>query len=219
MEDKIQKAIYLFSGLGADRRAFQKLDLSGFQAFFIEWIPPYYQETMTEYAIRISQQIKHQNPILIGLSFGGMIAIEVAKIIPTSQVILLASAKTFLEIPFYFRYIGKLGLHSLIPLKFFKKANFLTYWFFGVRENEDKKNLQSILRNTDGIFLQWAIHQILNWRNTIIPNHITHIHGSSDKILPIKYIKTDIIIHKGGHLMTLTNAETLNKVIREILID
>ena len=98
--------IYLFSGLGADERVFQKLDFSNLQTTFIEWIEPLKNEGVENYVKRIIPQIKHPNPILIGLSFGGLIAIEVAKEITTEKVILIASAKNNKEIPFYFRLLG-----------------------------------------------------------------------------------------------------------------
>jgi hypothetical protein len=71
----LNRNLYLFSGLGADRRIFQKLDLSGYIVHYIEWIPPLGDESIEHYASRISNQIKEPNPVLIGLSFGGMMAV------------------------------------------------------------------------------------------------------------------------------------------------
>jgi len=38
------KAVYIFSGLGADERVLQEIDLSGYQVIFVQWIPPLYQD-------------------------------------------------------------------------------------------------------------------------------------------------------------------------------
>ena len=81
------KNVYIFSGLGADKRVFQKLDFSYCNATFIEWTAPLRHESFEHYASRILSQIKHENPILIGLSFGGMMAVEVAKLIKTEKEI------------------------------------------------------------------------------------------------------------------------------------
>jgi hypothetical protein len=74
------KNLYLFSGLGADKRIFQRLDLSGYAVNYIEWILPLEGETIEQYASRLLCQITAPNPTLIGLSFGGIMAIEVAKL-------------------------------------------------------------------------------------------------------------------------------------------
>lgn len=103
------KELYIFSGLGADEKVFQKLYFSDFSPTFIKWIAPQEEETIENYATRLLDQIRTTKPILIGLSFGGMIAVEVAKQIDTEKVILIASAKTQNEIPFYFRFAGQLG--------------------------------------------------------------------------------------------------------------
>ena len=94
------KEIYIFSGLGADERVFQNLDFTGFSEIFINWIIPESGETIENYSTKLLNQIKSDKPTLIGLSFGGLIAIEVAKQIQTETVIIISSAKTKSEIPF-----------------------------------------------------------------------------------------------------------------------
>ena len=85
----MNKELYIFSGLGADERVFQLLDFSGFSTTFIKWTPPIENETIENYAERILKQINTTKPTLIGLSFGGIIAIEVAKLIDTEKVIVI----------------------------------------------------------------------------------------------------------------------------------
>ncbi|MGL5075499.1 MAG: hypothetical protein ACRDBG_06605, partial [Waterburya sp.] len=98
-----QKNIYCLSGLGTDDRVFQKLKFQGYQPIHIHWIEPKKGETITAYAQRLTTQIKSDCPILVGLSFGGIIAVEIAKQIATEKVILISSTKNKQEIPFYFK--------------------------------------------------------------------------------------------------------------------
>ena len=107
------KTIYIFSGLGADERVFNKINFGNKKVVYIKWILPTKDENLGHYAFRISNQIQTYKPLLIGLSFGGMMAIEVAKHIDTEKIILISSAKTKYEIPFYFRLAGKLSLHKI----------------------------------------------------------------------------------------------------------
>ncbi|MEA5404462.1 alpha/beta hydrolase [Arcicella sp. DC2W] len=211
------KSIYVFSGLGADERVFKKLDFTGFDVTFIHWITPNSNETIENYALRLIEQIKTNNPILIGLSFGGMMATEVAKLIDTEKIIIIASAKTQQEIPFYYRFAGMLKLHRLIPIVVLKTPNFFSNWLFGTSNKEDKEMLASIMLDTDEVFLIWAIDKIVNWKNDIVHKNLKHIHGTSDRILPYCLVKSDIKVNGGGHLMTLNKAEELTKVIRNLL--
>ncbi len=211
------KKIYLFSGLGADERAFQNLDFGTFYVHFIRWIPPGKNETISDYAKRIRAQITDENPILLGLSFGGMLAVEISKQISFDRLILLASAKVSAEIPPYFRLAGKIRLQVLIPTVWLKRPSRLLYWLFGTKTAWERDLLKQILADTDPIFLEWALRQIATWKNDSVPQHVFHIHGTADRILPIKFIKSDVQLDNAGHFMTLNRADELSLLIRKYL--
>jgi len=211
------KHIYLFTGLGANEKVFHRLDLSGYNITFIQWPTPGKNESIENYATRLISQIKTKRPTLIGLSFGGLMAIEVAKQIDTEKVIVIASAKTKNEIPFYYRYAGKLGINRLLPARVFKRSGFIKNWSFGTTSPSDKELLGQILLVTEPVFLKWAIDKVLHWNNSTLLNNVTHIHGTRDRILPYRFVKSDLTIQNGGHLMTLNNAEELSRMLREII--
>ena len=208
------KNVYIFSGLGADKRVFQKMDFSEYNATFIEWILPNKTENIESYAKKLTEQIKHEKPILIGLSFGGIIATEIAKLIETEKIILIASAKTETEIPNYFRIAGKMKLHKLLPTKLMKMPNIFSFWFFGTENRNEKKILTEILKDTDEKFLKWAIDKIVTWKNEIEHKNVIHIHGTADRILPINYVNCQIKVKNGGHFMTLNKAKELDEIVK-----
>jgi hypothetical protein len=209
--------LYIFSGLGADKRVFKYLDFSKYNATFIDWIHPIYNESTEDYAKRLTKQITSEKPILIGLSFGGIMAVEVGKIIESKKIILIASAKNKSEIPFYYRLAGFLNLHKLIPTKLMKSSNFLSFWLFGINSKKNKILLTEILKDTDESFLTWAIDKIVNWKNTYNHKNLKHIHGTKDKILPIQFVKSDMKIVDGGHFMTIDKFEELNIVLENLI--
>ncbi len=208
------KELYIFSGLGADERVFQRLDFSGFSTTFVKWIVPQDKETIEHYETRLLEQITTTKPTLIGLSFGGLISVEVAKQIDTEKVILIASAKTKKEIKFYYRFAGQLGLHNFLPTQLLKNSNFITNWFFATSSTIDKQLLKQIIVDTDPTFLKWAIDKVARWTNQTKLKNIFHIHGTSDKILPLSFVKCNTTIKNGGHLMTLNKSEELNQILR-----
>lgn len=209
--------IYIFSGLGVDRRVFDNIDLRDFNVEFIDWIAPLTNESLAHYAERISKKITTENPILIGLSFGGMVAIEISKILKTEKIILIASAKNKFEFPKFNRISGRLKLNQLIPKSVFKKQNFITNWMFGIETESDKQLLKNILQDTDPNFFSWAINEIVKWKNETIPENVIHIHGNIDRIIPFKNVKADFVIDGGGHFMTVNRSQEIEKIIRKII--
>ncbi len=212
----MSKAIYIFSGLGADERVFQFIDFFEYKPVFINWIDPLRNETIESYAARISSKITAPNPVLIGLSFGGIIAVEVAKIIKPEKIILISSVQSKDEIPFIYRLAGMLRLHRIMPAAVMRKANFITYWLFGIKSDAEKKILAAILKATDPVFLSWAIDKILTWKNKSKTENLIQIHGTQDRLFP-SYKSADVIIKGGGHLMVLNRAEEVSCFLHDAL--
>jgi pimeloyl-ACP methyl ester carboxylesterase len=217
------KDIYCFSGLGADERVFQKLKVEGYQPVHIRWIEPEPKESIIDYAQRLSKQIKSESPILIGLSFGGIIAIEIAKQIETEKVILISSAKNEQEVPFYYHIFRWLPIHRLIPAKIILlfcqifAGFFLTGWFFSFTTLAERQLFKAILNDTNAKFMKWAIHQVVIWKNELIPNNTYHIHGESDRIFPDRFVHEDFQVKKGGHFMIMNQAEYISNLIQKII--
>ena len=197
---------------------FQNFSFEGFEVVHIDWDLPLENETLQNYALRISENIKDENAILIGLSFGGILSVEISKIKKFKKVFLLSSAKTKFEIPFYYRFLGKLNLLRIIPSSILKRLNSLTYLVFGAKTNFEKNLLKDIIKNTDKHFLKWALHQIMNWKNENYSENIVHIQGDSDLILPHNFIKYDYLIKDGTHFMTLNQSKEIETIIIENLL-
>jgi pimeloyl-ACP methyl ester carboxylesterase len=213
----LTKQLYIFSGLGADERVFERLDFSGFQVTFIQWIRPVKEESLTQYTTRLLEQVTTTKPIFIGLSFGGLVAVEAAKQMDTEKLIIIASAKTKREIPFYYRLAGFVRLHRLLPTGLLKSSNLLTHWFFGAASAYEKKLLKQILDDTDPVFLHWAIDKVVRWKNRTELKNLFHIHGTSDRILPLAFVRCHATIKKGGHFMTMNKVAEMNRILQEQL--
>lgn len=210
--------IYLISGLGADYRVFKKLNLPEGNLTHIEWIKPVSQnESIADYSKRLCSQIKHDTPILIGVSFGGIVSIEIGKHISTAKIILISSVKTTEELPKKYRVSGKLKLNLLIPKWTLNKNSFIIQYLFGIKSKEGKFLLKQIIKDTDTSFMKWAINELLNWKETSVKENIIHIHGNKDRLLPVNLIEPDYLIKEGGHLMIFENNKDVNSVLSEIM--
>jgi pimeloyl-ACP methyl ester carboxylesterase len=210
--------IYFISGLGADERVFHRLQLAGFRAVHIHWEPPQQGEQLDHYARRLKGQIRTEHPILVGLSFGGLVAIEIAKQSDPTQVILLSSIKTAKEIPIYFRLFRWLPVHFVVPFKQLLWAVYwFIYWLFDLGTQQERELLKQILRDTDPVFLRWAMQRVVTWQNHEVPDNLVHVHGSRDRVFPPRNLAADVMVEKGGHLMVLNRAEQISRLLVSLL--
>jgi pimeloyl-ACP methyl ester carboxylesterase len=207
--------IYFISGLGADKRVFKNLKLGDEHvAIFLDWITPQKKESISSYAARMAQQINPSQPFaLVGLSFGGMLVVEMLQSVQPLKTFLISSAACKYELPFYYRWAGKLKLDKLIPEKKLSQSNTFLYWAFGVKDKSERKLLKDILNATDAKFTKWAVHEIINWKQASKTQHIIKIHGDRDWVLPIHKKSTKYIIKDGGHLMILNKAAFISDIL------
>lgn len=211
--------VYFISGLAADSRVFKHINLpTGYEPVYLDWIPPLKSETLEAYAIRLSGGIDTTQPFaLVGLSMGGMIAIEITKRLDPSACILLCSVPTHKHFPVYYKWAYYLRLHRMVPVAAIKLGSKLKRGFTADNK-EDQETLRQVIHDSDPAFIRWAMHAILGWRNEIIPNRLWHIHGSKDGILPIRNTKPTHTVQGGNHLMIMSKAAELNKFLEEALI-
>ncbi len=210
--------IYCYSGLGADKRAFQYLEMAPHELVHIDLIKHFKNETLEQYALRITPDIPLDEPFaLMGLSFGGMIAVEVAKQRKPDKLIVISSIVTKDEMPVKYKLAGQLGLNKLVPLGFFKRPTRLTNYIVGAKTAKAKTLLSNILRSTDYVFLKWAIGAMLKWQNEEKPDCV-RVHGTVDVILPIENLEVRHRIEGGGHFMIVQKAEQLSEIIKGHLL-
>jgi len=210
------KKVYFISGLGADKRVFSFLDLSFCEPIFIDWISPFKKESLKDYALRLRKEIKDENPTIIGISFGGMLATEMAKADKRTKVIIISSAKLSSEIPTYFKAAKYLPAYKLFPAALLKNFTLLFKGMLGAKGEFQKKLLKQIITGTDTTFLKWAISAIVNWGNKIVPENLIHIHGTADKVLPYKLVKANYTIENGTHVMPMNNYGEISLLLKNL---
>lgn len=212
------RAIYFVSGLGADCRVFQRLQLEGYRPVHLRWERPRRRESMEAYAGRLLKQVTTENPILVGLSFGGMMVVEMAKLCNPAQVIVISSAVTGAQVPRYYRVFHWLPLQLVVPFKQLLWAVYwLLNWLFGLQDPEDCSLFKQVLVDTDPCFLKWAMNRVVSWRNQVVPENLVHIHGERDRVFPSGHRSAQVVVPGGGHLMVLTQAQELSQLLMAAL--
>ena len=210
--------VYCISGLGANHRVFEKLDIpKGLIIKHIRWIVPKEKETIESYTIRMSKQINEkENFSLIGLSFGGIIAQQMSQIVNPTKIVIISTIKDRGEMPLWLKAIAKFGIHRLVPVQFFTNDGVLSYAFFRKLISRRMPSFNRYFEFKDHTYLRWSIDQFLNWNPKKRVKGVIHIHGDNDLLLPISKIKYPTAIQGGSHLMILFKARQVSEELSNI---
>ena len=208
-------------GMAASSSIFERIHLPTdiFEVHLLEWVLPKINESLKEYAKRMSKNIKHQNVILVGVSFGGILVQEMKPFVNSQKVIIISSVKSNAELSRSMKIAKTTKAYKLIPTKLFENIELLAKFTFGSTILKQKIKLyEKFLSVRDKVYLDWAIEQIINWDRAIIDNEIIHIHGDADEVFPIIQIKNCIQVKGGTHIMILTKYKWLNENLPKIML-
>jgi len=202
--------IYGISGLGADERVFKYLNLKH-EIIPLAWIKHDKNESLEHYAKRLAAKIDANEDFgVLGVSFGGLVAVEISKILNLKVTILISSVETKNELSFLIKGLGKMNVVKYLPSKIFNPPKKIAHFLFGT---DNKELLNKILDDTDLDFTKWAINELLNWKNTTPLSSIIKISGTNDKLLPPTKADNTILIEKGEHFMIVDKAKEISDVI------
>lgn len=214
-------SVYFMPGLAASPAIFERIILPKelFDTHLLEWEIPLENETLSEYAKRICHKITADNPVLIGVSFGGILVQEMAKFINAKKIIIISSVKSNKEFPKRMIFAKNTKVYKLFPTSLVANIENLAKFSFGEKVNQRLQLYEKFLSLRDIRYLDWAIKQIIHWDRTVVDKNVIHIHGDQDDIFPIKYIKNCIVVKGGTHIMILNKYKWLNAHLPEIILD
>jgi pimeloyl-ACP methyl ester carboxylesterase len=213
-----KKNIYLISGMGANSKVFERLQLDDYKLHFIKWIIPEKNESLEDYAKRMAKDIDTSKPvILLGMSFGGIVVQEISKFIETEKIILISSIKLRKELPTLYKISSALSLHKLIPSVFFHNTKLMAKTLFGKNTDSIIKTLERYFTMRDIRYSRWAMDKVVNWKQTKYHKNLLHLHGTKDSVFPANFISKATFIKGGTHLMVFTRAKEVNQHILNFL--
>jgi pimeloyl-ACP methyl ester carboxylesterase len=214
--------IYLIPGLGFDHRIFQHLDFQCGDVRYLDWIDPIKKETIVDYTQRLFAEIAddQEKKVLIGHSFGGVVAQEIAAVKKIDQVILLSSIRSRDEMPRSMKLAKPFGIHHLFTKELSVKT--VQYWGenHGFESYEDQAMFKSMVGQQSNLYLQWAFKTISGWSGSeVLPGtKVFQIHGTNDKTFPLKKIvNPDKVIENGSHIMVFKQPDKINKILNTVI--
>lgn len=209
-------------GLAASPTIFERIQLPTdlFEMHLLEWEIPFEQESLQAYAKRMAQKVTHENVVLVGVSFGGILVQEMKAFLQPKKVIIISSVKANTEFPRRFKIAKTTKAYKLIPTQLFENVESLMKFSFGSSIIKQRLVLyEKFLAVRNKHYLDWSIEQIINWKRRYIDSEIVHIHGDADEVFPPKYIKEFIPVKGGTHIMILTKYKWLNENLPKIILE
>jgi len=205
--------------LGADKRIFSRLEIPGVRLVHLEWFLPIIGEPIEAYALRmrLKNGISEDDPILMGVSFGGMMAVEVAKHFPTATVILISSAGTRRQLPWWMKISGRLGLNRLLPARPGRRFRWLEDYSLGVESKDDARLVEDFRGKADPRYLRWALGQVVNWKNEWRPHRCFHVLGDRDRLFPLSRSGATHVVAGAGHFMVYNRSSTVSGILTGIV--
>ncbi len=213
--------VYFLPGLAANPSIFKniQLDSDRFEIHLLEWMIPFEEETISEYALRFCSKVTHTNAVLVGVSFGGIIAQEMNLVHDFRKIIIISSVKTRQELPLHLQLAGKTKVYKLIPTSFFaQNIDLLSKYAFGTPIVKRLDLYKQYLSITDKRYLDWAIKQVVSWNQKMSDPNLVHIHGDKDLIFPIENIIDSIVVKGGTHIMILNKYKWMNENLPKLIL-
>lgn len=218
MSDK-RIPVYFIPGLAAGKEIFRNISLprTEYKTRVLDWLIPENKESMANYAKRMAAFVKEPNAVLIGVSFGGVVAQEMSLFLNLKKLIIISSIKSRAEMPKRLKLAAKTFAYKLVPTSLVLSAADLTKFAIGPKTEKRLKLYQEYLHVRDKKYLDWAIEQMITWKRREVVPGVVHLHGNSDMIFPVKNISNYVTIEGGTHIMVLNKGSEITDKIIELI--
>ncbi len=208
-------------GMAASPSIFEfiKLPRDRIETHFLDWFIPGKGQSLESYAEELSKRIVHENPVLIGVSLGGILVQEIAKIISIRKIIIISSVKLKKELPKKMVFARYTKIHKLLPTGLVNNVELLAKYAFGETVVKRLELYEKYLSIRDKQYIDWCIDQMVNWEQTEYPNNLVHIQGDRDTVFPVANMSNYTSVKNGTHAMIIHRAKWFNEHLPTIILD
>ena len=215
--------IVLLPGLGADARLFdaQRRAFPGLEV--PAWLEPAARETLPAYARRMAASLSRaeEGLVLGGVSFGGMVACEMARHVPAQAVVLISSGRGRAALTRTARVLARAA--PRLPTSALVAARPLwplAAWALGASTREARALVREFVRRADLPFIQWGLGAIAGWTPPpALPGRIRAIHGRADRLIRARRVEAERLVPGAGHLLNVTHPDEVNAFLSAVVAD
>jgi surfactin synthase thioesterase subunit len=218
----MKKTLYLIPGLGTNYKIFKNLAplLKGdFEISYIEYdVPPSPNESIKEYAVRRCASLPEGPKAFLGLSLGGLIAGECAKLFPGSPLVVLSSLKKRSEAPWFLNVGKALPLYKLVSATASRTILGNLAGLGGVPKGEARDEYKAILAELPDEHFAWARQAAVHFDNHNPVDDLLHIVGTRDHVFSHKRMDNpDVVLKNATHYAVMDRAPEIAQSVNAYL--
>ncbi|MCK8479448.1 alpha/beta hydrolase [Psychroserpens algicola] len=212
--------VYLMPGMAANPSIFEyiKLPEDQFQIHWLEWMIPVKNESLESYAKRMILHIKHDNIVLLGVSFGGILVQEMSKHIQLRKLFVVSSVKSKHELPKRMKVMKYTKAYKLLPTQLVSNIDFLAKYAFGETISKRIELYKKYLSVSDKHYLDWAIENVIEWDQDEPNKDAIYIHGDKDAVFPHSCTGNCIVLKGGSHIMVINKYKWFNENLPKLIL-
>ncbi|WP_458625903.1 alpha/beta hydrolase [Winogradskyella sp. PC D3.3] len=212
--------VYLMPGMAANPTIFEhiKLPEEAFEIHWLEWQIPEANESLIAYAERMCKFVKHDNVVLLGVSFGGILVQEMSKFLNLKKLIVVSSVKSHHELPKRLKLLKVTKAYKILPTQLVSNIDLLAKYAFGETVKKRVDLYKKYLSVNDKTYLDWAIKQVVCWNQEEPHPNAIYIHGDKDAVFPHSCGGNCIVIKGGTHIMVISKYKWFNENLPKLIM-
>ncbi|WP_033961588.1 alpha/beta hydrolase [Psychroserpens jangbogonensis] len=213
--------VYLMPGMAANPTIFEhiKFPEDQFEIHWLEWMIPNKKESLESYAKRMIANIEHDNIVLLGVSFGGILVQEMSKFMKLRKLFVVSSVKSKHELPKRMKLMKLTKAYKILPTQLVSNMDFLAKYAFGETVTKRVELYKKYLSVSDKQYLDWAIENVIEWDEDLPNSQAVYIHGDKDAIFPHSCVGNCIVIKGGTHIMIMNKYKWFNENLPKLILD
>lgn len=209
---------YLIPGMGADRRIFENFTLHNGVVHYLEWTDHGEAKSLAEYANAIAKRIETENNILIGSSMGGMMAVELSRIVKPKLTVLVSAPTGVHQFPRILKAVKRLKIHKAVKPQNIPKLYKLADTFMGFKNEQQRAMFYDMIEKLGPRFIHFSVGAVLEWTNKEDPfGDFIQIIGTKDVLFDYKKMKSPYLLQGGGHFSAFDRGEEVSHIINKYL--
>ena len=157
--------------------------------------------------------------VLLGVSLGGLLVQEMVKYIQVKKVIIVSSVKSRFELPKRMLFARYTRIHKLLPTGLVNNVELIAKYAFGESVTKRLSLYERYLSVRDKGYIDWCIHELVNWKQEVPCDNLVHIHGEKDTVFPMRNIAHCIPVKNGTHTMIMHRAKWFNENLPTIILE
>lgn len=205
--------LYLLPGITRDYPVFSRILPMLPEARVLEYPPAKPKQSLPQYAQRMVEKLERPD-YLIGVSLGGVVAQEMARIWKPRGCVVVAGITGPEQLPPRYRQFGRLpvGMRESLLQWGGTLASGVPKWLSSSWILRMRR-----LSGVEGEWYRWAISALVGWQPEVSRVPTLQIHGDRDSTFPMGYLNADVIIPGGKHALPVSHPTETAAAILEFI--